>query len=94
MKKQVGIPAVSTIEMEPLPAPPLNRQSRYSRKPWTPGETPANPLMRLNRAHDLPASPYGHGTLGVECPTKRGRDPKAGTKDTPYEDDKTLQGNT
>jgi len=65
--------APTAILMEPLPAPPLERQSRYSREPWKPGQTPANPLMRLNRPHDLPASPYGHGTLGVETPTRRGK---------------------
>lgn len=78
--------APTAILMEPLPAPPLARQSRYSREPWKPGETPANPLMRLSRAHDLPATPYGQGTLGVEKPVRRGRDPYAGTVKIPYGD--------
>lgn len=71
-KEQRPIPAVSVIAMEPLPAPPLKRQSRYDRKPWNPGETPANPLMRLNRPLDLTATPHGQGVLGVEKPTRRG----------------------
>ena len=73
LKGKAEIVAPTGLLMEPLPAPPLVRQSRYSREPWKPGETPANPLMRLNRPHDLPATPYGHGTLGVEKPSDGGR---------------------
>ncbi len=65
--------AVPVALGEPMPAPPLALQSRYSHEPWKPGETPAAPLMRLSRPHDLPATPYGHGALGVEKPTARGK---------------------
>lgn len=99
MRRKKKVVDVSPVAMAPVfaevPAAPLKRQSSYSRKPWQPGEIPGGPLMKVSRPHDEKPAPYGHGTLGVECPmVGRGRDPLVDTTKEPYEDAKTITGNS
>lgn len=72
--KKLAVPmsAMTVMEYQAPPDPPIRQQSRHSDKPWCPGEIPADPLMVISRRHNSPRTPYGHGALGIELPSNVG----------------------
>lgn len=71
--KKANSSPVGISMLEPPAPSPLKRHSPYDRSPWQPGEVPAGPFMKTLRPLDQAATPYGHGSLGVEKPAARGK---------------------
>lgn len=70
--KRINVRDLPVSSSADVPAAPLKKQSPYSRDPWQPGEVPAFPFMKTLRPLSVKATPYGHGSIGVEKPTARG----------------------
>lgn len=72
-RKNQPVPMAATASFE-YPTAPLKKQDCYSRTPWKPNEVPARAYgVFVSQPLDATPTPYGHGFMGVEKPTNRGK---------------------